>query len=166
MIIFLFSGVFNIATNLKIDGCANDDIEVYGKKCLPALWNRLSLANKSQTDEFQETQAFLNLLTIIASSIYLSYCRFVQRKTAFKCDTNIVSPSDYSIRVDGLPKDAKISEIKSFFEKSLDSNTNIDSAGIKGLNNFNIINQAKIPSSTFTYCHYHFFLLFSKYKEN
>ena len=126
MIIFLFSGVFNVVTNLKIDGCAQDGVEVYGKTCLPALWTRLSLANKSQIDEFQESQAFLNLLTIVVSTIYLSYCRFVQRKTAFKCDVNIISPSDYSIMVEGLPKDAKISEIKSFFEHCLDSNTNID----------------------------------------
>jgi hypothetical protein len=132
LIIFFFSGIFNIFTNLQTDGCLDDDVEVYEKKCIPTIWTRLSLVNKSNTDEFNETQAFLNLLTIIISSIFLSYCRFAQRKTAFACDANIVSPSDYSIIVQDLPKDAKISEIKSFFEDSLKTNPDIVPANRNG----------------------------------
>lgn len=53
---------------------------------------------------------------MIICIIFLQICRYYQRKEAFKCDVKLVTISDYSIEVNGLPKTATATEIRNFFE--------------------------------------------------
>ena len=46
----------------------------------------------------------------------MQWCRLIQRREAFRCDVKLITASDYSIEVTGLPIDCKLSEIRKFFE--------------------------------------------------
>lgn len=116
LIIFIVSGIFNIITNLQIDGCNQPSyLYVFDKRCEPTWWTRISLVSKSETDPYETDQEVTNLITVVFCIIFLQICRFYQRKEAFKCDVKLVTVSDYSIEVTGFPVETKLSEIRDFF---------------------------------------------------
>lgn len=48
IIIFVVSGIFNIITNLQIDGCNQaEPLYVFGKECVSTWWTRMSLVSKT-----------------------------------------------------------------------------------------------------------------------
>jgi len=116
-IIFVISGIFSIATNLDVDGCNQAvPLYVFGKMCTSTWWTRISLVSKTQSDTYGTGQEIANLITVIICILFLQICRYFQRIEAFKCDVKLVTVSDYSIEVSGLPVDTKVSEIRFFFE--------------------------------------------------
>ncbi len=116
-LIFLISGIFNIITNLEIDGCAQiEPLYVLDKVCIATWWTRISLVSKSLYDPYETIQEITNLITVILCIFLLQICRYLQRKEAFRCDVKLITVSDYSIEVTGLPLDCTLSEIKAFFE--------------------------------------------------
>ena len=116
-IIFVVSGIFSIITNLDVDGCnQTQPLYVFEQVCSPTWWTRISLVSKIQSDSYETGQEITNLVNVVLCIIFLQICRYFQRKEAFKCDVKLITVSDYSIEVSGLPVNTKVSEIRSFFE--------------------------------------------------
>lgn len=125
LIIFLISGLYNILTNLSVDDCKSGKFVIIGNICNPTWWVRMSLVNKLSSEIFENGQDITNLISVILCVLFLQICRYLQRKEAFECDKKVISATDYSIVVENLPQNCKISEIRLFFETCLE-NTNFN----------------------------------------
>ena len=106
---FAIGGIYNLYTNIIGDFC----IPVNGKtvetnlsdseNCIWNLPNALSLANKIKNQQAIGIQQWLNLITVVALTVYFQYFRYIQRTVANKLNENTVSPSDFTFVVSNVP---------------------------------------------------------------
>lgn len=110
LMIFLISSIFGLASNSKV-------LDMKGKEV--SWFVDLSLANNGDIDIsiWKSAQMIVNFCTIILILIYLQFFRRSQRKTAFECDFKSLTPSDYTLKVSGLPLNFLDYELKEHFQK-------------------------------------------------
>lgn len=108
-LMFLISGVFNLVTNLRGDFCVPISNKIVAanlsdsEDCLWNLSNAISLANKIKDQRAIEIQQWLNLITVIALTIYFQYFRHKQRALTVELDEHTILPSDFTFLVSNIP---------------------------------------------------------------
>ena len=111
LMIFVISSIFGLGSNSKVK---DNDPE-------KSWFVELSLANSNDkigtTSQWKEAQMIVNFFTILLLLIYLQFFRRAQRKTAFECDFKNLTPSDYTVKVSGLPLNFLDYELKEHFKK-------------------------------------------------
>ena len=106
-------GVYELASNARGNHCANDS------QCSAGVVINLSMYNKSDDPVAMSTQNWLNLALILIMIVLIQLIRRQKRKTAAECDERDVSPSDYTLMVENIPKDRDIDhkeELRKLFE--------------------------------------------------
>lgn len=125
---FLISGVYNLYNNYNGTSCYTIATlprpvrySFLREHCLKSFITQFTLANIVDDEKSKDTQELMNLLTVIVMIVYLQYLRRQQRVKAILCDERATTPSDYTIRVQNLPRENKSmvdvdDEVKAWFE--------------------------------------------------
>ena len=93
--------------------CIDSPNYVDGKPfCTSGFISVTSIANKRDDDELLTIQVGLNLVAVVLIILFFHYIRYQLRKVAIEADDRTVTPSDYTIKVAGIPKNATDEEIK------------------------------------------------------
>lgn len=124
LLIFVLSSLYNFATNLHLDACAQGDLIILDKLCVPTWWTRISLLSKYGHDNYLLGQGINNLVTVIFSILYLQFFRYKQRVEADRCDEKLLSASDFAVEVRGIPHTDTIHDIRREFESKLSNDLN------------------------------------------
>jgi len=124
-IIFAFSGLFNIYTNFHENNCAPEDDPDKLEYCIQDYIINYALPNKRNNISLLNTQLILNLLCVVAIFCFFQYTRYKLRKTVSEAEHLTTTPSDYTIRVVGIPPETKDEDIISWIEGLGDSTHHI-----------------------------------------
>ena len=103
--IFLISGVYSLWTNYHGDGC--DDVVTSTSYCLRDFIGIFSISNKRNNKRELEIQAILDMAAIGFIILYMHYIRYRVRKITVEADHRTITPSDYTVQLDGLPTSRK-----------------------------------------------------------
>lgn len=102
----LISGIYNLVTNSISDGCAPKTLpaeiieEVY---CVQGYILSYAIPNKRGESNYLLAQAAVNLGVVVAIMFFFHYIRYRFRKTEVEADDKTITPSDYTIVIEGLP---------------------------------------------------------------
>lgn len=98
----LFFTIFASIQNYYGDDCL-DKKEIAPNECQLSSVTRLSLVNQRYDDKAFQRQAWVTLGVVILFVCLLHLYRKQARDTEQECDRKIVSPSDYTVEIGGLP---------------------------------------------------------------
>ncbi len=119
MLIFLISSIFGLASN-------SEDREEIFLNDTRTWFVKLSLANNFDPKDpdfdindsvWKKCQMIVNFFTILISLVFLQFFRRSLRKTAFECDFKSLTPSDFTLKISGLPLNFLDYELKEHFKK-------------------------------------------------
>lgn len=112
MFMFLISSIFGLASNAEVMEMGDQEDDV-------TWWVKYSLGNNQDKEisNWKGAQMIVNFFTVVILLVYLQFFRRQQRKTAFECDFKNLTPSDFTIKVSGLPLNFLDYELKEHFKK-------------------------------------------------
>jgi hypothetical protein len=123
LIIFILSGFFNIITNVASGDCEEKGTKISDndpRLCAKDFITIFTIANKKDHDDLIASQASLNLIALLIMLAYFHYMRIDFRHIVLKEDMED-TPSDYTLRIDGLRDDNKSEwtnkDIQKFFNE-------------------------------------------------
>ena len=117
----IISGIYSIISNYNGGECFTD------KYCADSYKTHLSFFNSKSNPHTVFIQQCLSLGVIITLIILLQIMRYEMRVVASECDERDVSASDFTLFVEGIPKNLDIDyqdELKHYFE-TLDTSQQI-----------------------------------------
>ena len=132
VIMLAISGVYNIVTNVLEHDCEintdwSSDSIMY---CYYNRINFVSLVNKRFSSFQLLVNDWLNLGAVVVMVLSFQIYRRQSKLTIQEVDNFMQTPSDFTIVITNLPKDAKDDEIRDFFEKQLFENNEVQVAKI------------------------------------
>ena len=103
VIILVIQGIYSLISNYVTDDCVpeSSDSEVV---CHRDFINRISISNKFKHHDLYIIQGWVNLASMLAVIASLHYYRVYQKRSAEEIDRDNISPADYTIMINGLPK--------------------------------------------------------------
>lgn len=125
MLIFIFTGFFSTFTNVIAGNCSEVSQDSDLEYCITNSILKFSIANKRNNSFFLKLQMILTLVTIIILFGFFQFVHYQARKTIVKADNLTVTPSDYTVEVNGLSPSAKDKDIIDWIEGLGDENTKI-----------------------------------------
>jgi len=127
LVLFLaVSGIFNIVTNYTGDDCSPTDDGLGSAYCVKGYILSYTLPNKREDEKNLRIQLYLNLATVIIIMVFFHIMRYSFRKTAVAADDKTVTPSDYTVAIEGIPSDASNEDIAEWLK-----NLNVSKIPIK-----------------------------------
>ena len=115
-LLFLTSGLFNTITSGLNNGCSQKDGSNGSEYCIQDLIVTFTIANKRTSFDLLEIQMILNMLTVFMIIIFFQYIYYKVRKTIAETDEQTITPSDYTIMVNGIEPTTEDSEIIKWVE--------------------------------------------------
>ncbi len=125
LLIFAISGIYNIISDAAKRDCP-DDIENAEDFCVRNYISIMTIANKRDQKGLLETQLILNLITVIIIMFFFHFLRYQFRKINAQADDETTTPSDYTLRVDGIPAATSDQKLKEWFERLHDANNPVE----------------------------------------
>ena len=132
VIMLAVSGVYNIVTNvlehdceINADWSSSNNMYCYYNKI-----HFISLVNKRFSSFQLLVNDWLNLGAVVLMILSFQIYRRQSKLTIQEVDNWLQTPSDFTVMISNLPKDAKDDEIKDFFEKQLFENNEVQVAKI------------------------------------
>ena len=109
VLLLAVSGIFSLITNASGGDC--DRPIDYGY-CVKGYILSYTVTNKRDDKHLLQIQLYLNLATVVLIMVFFHFMRYNLRKTIVAADDKTVTPSDYTIVMEGVPPEATESEIK------------------------------------------------------
>jgi len=117
ILLFIGGGMFGIITNGFGDSCADlSEDEGVNQYCVKDFVGRWTIANKRDKESALEMQLILNFVTIVLTILFFHYIRYEVRKMKIEADDRTTTPSDYTVKLSGIPLDLKSQELKTWIE--------------------------------------------------
>jgi len=118
LLVILFGvGIFNIITNAISHDCdiTTDDPtkKVY---CIEDYISIFSVANKRNNEYALQVSLILSFVTVVMMILFFHYIRFQVRRTKVSADDKTITPSDYTLKLVGVPKGTSDQELKAWIE--------------------------------------------------
>jgi hypothetical protein len=124
-LIFCISGIFNLISDAVKRDCP-ENTENVEDFCNRNFISILTIANKRDQTGLLETQLILNLITVIAIMFFFHFLRYQFRKINNQADDQTTTPSDYTLRVDGIPIETTDQQIKEWVENFSEENMKVE----------------------------------------
>ena len=115
-LIFLISGLFNTISNGVKDGCDPNDDPNGSEYCIQDMVLTFTIANSRTSLDLLKIQMVLNLISVLAIILFFQYIYFQVRKTIVDTDEKTITPSDYTIMINGLGPQVEDPEIIDWVE--------------------------------------------------
>lgn len=114
ILVMIVSGIYNLITNSDNQGCADNTLpsEILDVAyCVQGYILSYAIPNKREESDLLLVQAALNLGVVVAIMFFFHYIRYRFRRTEIDADDKTVTPSDYTIAIEGLPLETTNKEI-------------------------------------------------------
>ncbi|KAL4497851.1 hypothetical protein ABPG72_000606 [Tetrahymena utriculariae] len=82
--------------------------------CFKNLFNEYSLVNRMNDQDTVKHQNWVNLVTVVVLVVALHFYRRQVRATEDQLDYNLISPSDFTVQLSGLPPNFQEHDIRKF----------------------------------------------------
>jgi len=112
ILLLLISGGFNLGSNIVQGDCSESNTNFSGAYCVKGFILSFALPNKRDNEEYLQSQAILNLASVVLILLFFHYFRYQFRKTEIEADDRTVTPSDYTVMIGGIPSTASNKEIE------------------------------------------------------
>lgn len=118
-LLFCIQGIYGLATNKDGDACHLSNIQIKSVPYRPCNENFINLYSWFNKGDNDDIQSGLNLAGAIMLLIVLNIFKHRHKSVEIRLDSNNISPSDYTIQVNQIPKSEKEEDIKHFFENCI-----------------------------------------------
>lgn len=123
--LFIISGIYGFVHNSKGSNCRYNNSLGNNEFCVENIITIYSYFNNSES-EYDLALVILNLINTIFLYTLVCFLRKYHLLTEKKLDEKLLSPSDFSVIIEKIPKIETEENIKNFFEKyHLSYNVNI-----------------------------------------
>lgn len=114
-LIMLTMGIFNLVTNVVTGDCTieNSNGDAY---CVQGYILSFTIPNKKENKELLLAQTGVNLATVIIVMFFFQYLRYQFRKTEVEAENANITPSDYTVVIEGVPPEATKGEIETWID--------------------------------------------------
>jgi len=116
--ILICSGMYNLISNVREGDCKEAQVETEESYCIEGYNMAFALSNKRDNKELLTGQIALNLVTVIVIIVFFQIMRFRFRKMKIAADEKTTRPSDYTVKLQGIPINATKSEIRAWLYKT------------------------------------------------
>ncbi len=114
VVILAVSGVFNIVSNIVGEDCdkAVDDSQF----CVRNYVSILHIANKRNHEGLLRAQLILHLIITVVVMLFFHLIRYRVRKISVDADDRTVTPSDFTVRLEGIPAGTTDEELRTWIQ--------------------------------------------------
>ena len=109
VLLLAVSGIFSLITNANGGDCERP---IDNKYCAKGYILSYTITNKRDDEHLLQVQLYLNLATVLLIMLFFHFMRYSFRKTIVAADDKTVTPSDYTIVMEGIPPETTDDEIK------------------------------------------------------
>lgn len=115
LLLFLITGIYNIVSNSYAKDC-EPFVNAANIYCLQGYITSYAISNKRQHSELLTGQVAVNLGGALAVILFFHFFRYQFRKIEIEAEDKTLTPSDYTVAIDGIPPKASKEEIEHYFE--------------------------------------------------
>jgi len=116
LFILVISGMYNLITSSRSDGCQEDQRDPETKLCMQGFIGSLTIANKRYDIDSITVQLILNLTSVVAVIFFFHYMRYKFRAKVIDVDNQTITPADFTIIIRGVAEDITNDKIAKWIE--------------------------------------------------